>query len=61
MKREEFAERKVLDEWKCFVCLDEKPEMEVFAEDAERIYLICEPCRKQNENNLRENVNLRGL
>lgn len=61
MKREEFAAKDVLDEWKCFVCLEEKPEMEVFAEDAERIYLVCELCRKQNENNLQENVRLRGL
>ena len=61
MKREEFVEKKVLDEWKCFVCLEEKSEMEVFAEDAERIYLICEPCRKQNENSLRENLNQCGL
>ena len=61
MKREEFTVIEVLDEWKCFVCLQEKPEMEVFAEDAGRIFLICEPCRKRNENNLLENENLRGL
>jgi hypothetical protein len=61
MKREEFAAKKVLDEWKCFVCLKEKPEMEIFAEDAERIYLICESCRKRNENNVLESENLRGL
>ncbi len=61
MKRGEFTATEILDEWKCFVCLEEKSEMEVFAEDGKRIYLICEPCRKRNENNLLENENLRGL
>ena len=61
MKREEFTAKEILDEWKCFVCLQEKPDLEVFAEDAERIYLICESCRKRNENALHEDIDLLGL
>jgi hypothetical protein len=61
MKREEFAAKDVLDEWKCFVCLEEKPDLEVFAEDGKRIFLICASCRERNENTLLKNVDLRGL
>lgn len=43
------------DEWKCFMCLQEKPDMDVFAEDDSRIYLICEPCRNEIVRNLMEN------
>lgn len=56
MKREEFTAKDALDEWKCFVCLEEKPDLEVFAEDAKRIYLICASCRKANEKRVREGL-----
>lgn len=56
MKREEFAAKDVLDEWKCFVCLEEKPDLEIFAEDDARIYLICVVCRKANEKRVSEGL-----
>ena len=56
MKRKEFVAKDVLDEWKCFLCLEEKPDLEVFAEDDARIYLICASCRKENEKRVRDGL-----
>lgn len=61
MMREEFTAKDVLDEWKCFVCLTDAPDLEVFAEDDARIYLICEKCRRANENALHKNIDLQNL
>lgn len=64
MRKEQFETAKEiqpLDEWKCFTCLLDKRNLEVFAEDEKRIYLICEDCRRMNERNLLESKTLRNL
>lgn len=63
MKKEELksANAAPLEQWKCFVCSEEKEEMELFGEGNDRIYLICDSCHAENLRKLLANETLEGL
>ncbi len=50
MRKEEFETKKFIhpnDEWQCFICLEDKPELDILGEGEMFTTLICDPCREK--------------
>lgn len=64
MRREEFEAKKFIyprGDWRCFACLKEMRNLDALAEDAEEVYLICQPCRVRTARSLTEAGTLKNL